>query len=248
MQSDHDIVRYATYLEFPGWTAAPQFVGAAIEREQATSVLEIGGGRNPTIPVAEVAARGTNYAVNDVFESELALADAGYEKLCFDMARPLPPAVAERRFDIVFSRMVNEHVADARTYYENIFQLLNPGGISLHMYATLFALPFVLNRLIPEKLADRILAVVLAEDPERYEKFPARYSWCRGPTPSTLARLRSAGFQVEEFRAYFGHTYYGRVRPLDRCELAKARWLVDHPIRALTSYAAVTMRKPAASG
>jgi SAM-dependent methyltransferase len=249
MQSDHEIVRYATHLEFPGWTRAPQFVGAAIEREQAASVLEVGGGRNPTIPPAEVARRGISYAVNDVFESELALADAAYEKLCFDMAEPLPPALAERCFDVIFSRMVNEHVADARAYYENIFQLLNPGGISVHMYATLFALPFVVNRLIPEQLADRILPVVLGgEEPERYEKFPARYSWCRGPTASTIARLRSVGFQVEEFRAYFGHTYYSRVGPLDRCELAKARWLVDHPIPALTSYAAVTMRKPAAAG
>jgi hypothetical protein len=113
------------------------------------------------------------------------------------------------------------------------------------MYATMFALPFVVNRLIPDQLADRILPVVLGGDePDRYEKFPARYSWCRGPTRSTFARLRSVGFQVEEFRAYFGHTYYSRVRPLDRLELAKARWLVDHPIPAWTSYAAVTMRKP----
>jgi SAM-dependent methyltransferase len=245
MRTDGDVVSFHTYLEFPGWTTAPEFVGDAIERERAGSVLEVGGGRNPTIPPIELSRRGLSYTVNDAFESELALADPIYEKLCFDMATPLPAAVAERRFDVIFSRMVNEHVDDARAYYENIFQLLKPGGISVHMYATMFALPFVVNRLIPDQLADRILPVVLGGDePDRYEKFPARYSWCRGPTRSTFARLRSVGFQVEEFRAYFGHTYYSRVRPLDRLELAKARWLVDHPIPAWTSYAAVTMRKP----
>jgi hypothetical protein len=160
------------------------------------------------------------------------------------MAQALPTVVAERRFDLIFSRMVAEHVADARTYYSNLFTLLNPGGIALNMYATLFALPFVVNRLIPDELADRLLAVVLGEEPDPYEKFPARYRWCRGPTPATLARLRSVGFEVDEFRSYFGHTYYGRARALHRLELAKARWLTAHPIPALTSYAAVRLRKP----
>jgi SAM-dependent methyltransferase len=237
-------VRYGTYLEFRGWDQAPALIRDILDREQAKTVLEVGGGRSPTVPIDEVKARSLRYTVNDVVASELALADPGYDTVCCDMTEPLPAELDGRQFDLIFSRMVNEHVTDPRRYYENLFTLLKPGGMSVHMYATLFATPFVANLLLPDRITDCLLNVAFANNRHAHEKFPARYRWCRGPTNRTFSRLRSTGFEIEEFRAYFGHGYYIRAGGVHRLELAKARWLARHPLPALTSYAAVTLRRP----
>jgi hypothetical protein len=234
---------FADYLSFPGWDGAPGLIGELIERERPATMLEVGAGRSPTLPLPLRGPGPIRYTINDAVASELDLAGAGYEKLCFDMSAPLAPAIAERRFDLIFSRMVNEHVVDGRTYHANVRRLLNPGGLAVHMFATLWSTPFVLNMLLPESVTHRLLAFAFSQSPEMHEKFPARYRWCRGPTDAMRRRFTELGFEVEEYRGYFGHGYYSRIAPLHRIELAKTRWLLDHPLPALTSYAMVVLRR-----
>jgi SAM-dependent methyltransferase len=240
------MVRYAAYTDFPGWGEAPAYIEAVVEREGARSVLEIGGGRSPTLNPEAVRAGGIEYTVNDIDPSELALVDPAYATLCFDMSASLPAEVSRRRFDLIFSRMVNEHVADGATYYANIFRLLNPGGLSVHFFATLFTLPTLVNLLVPETVSARVRSFAFARSTRdyRYEKFPARYSWCRGPGDSMTRRFQAVGFDIEDYVGFFGHAYYRRVPALQRLEQAKARWLIRHPISALTSSALVSLRKP----
>jgi SAM-dependent methyltransferase len=238
-------VGFSHYNAFPGWDKAPAFFSALIERESSTSVLEIGAGANPTLTPADVSAMAVTYTTNDVLESELAKAGPGYETLCLDIANADPAGLPEATFDFVFSRMVNEHIADGERYYRNIFDLLLPGGTTAHCFSTLYALPFVVNRFAPERLASRILDLVSPRDRYRQDKFRAYYSWSRGPSRRSIARLRSVGFEVCEYRGYFGHPYYiSRLRALGALEERKATWLVRHPIAALTSYAVVVLRKP----
>jgi SAM-dependent methyltransferase len=239
-------VSYAHYREFPGWTAAPRFLSAVIERESSTSVLEIGSGANPTLSPAELAVRKVRYTANDRSASELAKAGPAYETLVLDMATASQAALPRERFDLVFSRMVNEHVADGERYYRNIFEVLCPGGVTAHCFSTLYALPFVANRLLPESLASRVLDVVNPRDRYRQDKFPARYSWSRGPSRRMIGRLSRLGYEVVEYRGYFGHPYYNHpaLRPVRALEEAKAAWLCRHPVPALTSYAVVILRKP----
>jgi SAM-dependent methyltransferase len=239
-------VLYDHYRAFPGWTAAPQFLSAVIERESSTSVLEIGSGANPTLAPEELEARNIRYTANDRSASELAKASPAYETLVLDMATASRTALPRERFDLVFSRMVNEHVADGERYYGNIFDVLRPGGVTAHCFSTLYALPFVVNRVLPERVASRVLDVVNPRDRYQQDKFPARYSWARGPTRRMLARLSRLGYEVLEYRGYFGHPYYNRpaLRPVRALEEAKAAWLCRHPLPALTSYAVVILRKP----
>jgi SAM-dependent methyltransferase len=240
------MVRYASYIDFPGWGAAPGYIASVVDHEGARSVLEVGGGRSPTLDAEEVRAWGIEYAVNDIDQSELALVDPAYATLCFDMSASLPEEVSNRRFDLIFSRMVNEHVPDGAAYYENIFRLLNPGGLSVHLFATLYTLPTLVNRLVPETISARLRDVAFARSTHHYayEKFPARYSWCRGPRDSMIRRFHAVGFEVEDYVGFFGHAYYRRVPALHRLEQAKARWLIRHPVSALTSSALISLRKP----
>jgi SAM-dependent methyltransferase len=237
------VSRFATYHQFLGWAAAPGYMQTIIDRESARSILEVGGGRTPTLAPDEVRANGIQYTVNDIEAEELALLGSGYETLCVDMAAPLPPEVSGKRYDLIFSRMVNEHVADGAAYYSNIFKLLKPGGLTVHFFATFFTVPALVNRYVPETVSARLQAFAFSRAP-RYEKFPARYSWCRGPSGSMFRRFRALGYEVEDYRGYFGHGYYLRIPALHKLEQAKARWLVRHPVNALTSYAMVSLRKP----
>lgn len=240
-------IAFGHYLEFPGWAQAPRFLASVIERESCESVLELGSGANPTLSRAELEARGLRYTTNDRSAGELAKAGPGFETLLLDMATASPAELPRERFDLVFSRMVNEHVEDGERYYRNIFDVLRPGGVTAHCFSTLYALPFVVNRLLPERLASRLLDVVNPR-PDRYqqEKFPARYSWSRGPSTRMIDKLTGLGYEILEYRGYFGHPYYDRtaLRPLRALEQAKAAWLCRHPIPALTSYAVVILRKP----
>jgi SAM-dependent methyltransferase len=218
---------------------------AIIDREGARSILEVGGGRTPTLGVAEMRAKDIQYTVNDIEADELALLNSAYDTLCFDMSASLPPEVSDRRFDLIFSRMVNEHVADGAAYYSNILRLLKPGGLTVHFFATFFSVPTLVNRFAPEAVAARLQAFAFSRS-HRYEKFPARYSWCRGPSASMLRRFHAIGYEVEDYLGYFGHGYYSRIPVLHKLEQTKARWLVRHPVNALTSYAVAALRKPRA--
>jgi hypothetical protein len=239
---------YASYLEFPGWNAAPGYMKSVIDRERARSILEVGGGRTPTLDVDEVGALGLDYTVNDIEAGELELLDPAYATLAFDMSAPLSAEISERRFDLIFSRMVNEHVADGEAYYRHIYGLLKPGALTVHFFATFFTLPSLLNRFAPDPVTVRLQAFSFRRSEYHYEKFPARYHWCRGPSAKMKRRFEAIGFEVEQYRGYFGHGYYSRVAPLHRLEQAKTRWLVEHPVPALTSYAVVELRRPPGPG
>ncbi|MCA1707221.1 MAG: class I SAM-dependent methyltransferase [Actinobacteria bacterium] len=239
-------ITYGHFPDFPGWTGAPSFLSSIIERESCTSVLEIGSGANPTLSPAEIDGRGLRYTTNDRLASELAKADPAYKTLLLDMATASPDKLPLEAFDLVFSRMVNEHVADGERYYRNIFNVLRPGGVTAHCFSTLYALPFVVNRLLPEQLTSRVLNVIHPRNRYQLDKFPAHYSWSRGPTKRMIERLSRLGYEVVEYRGYFGHDYYNHpaLRLVCAMEEAKAKWLCRHPIPVLTSYAVVILRRP----
>lgn len=147
---------------------------------------------------------------------------------------------------MVFSRMVFEHIPDARRAHANILAMLRPGGLAVHCFSTLYCLPFLVNRLVPDRVSDVLLDIFAKRDRYHHEKFPARYDWCRGPTRRQIVRFQGLGYDVVEYRGYFGHGYYLRkLRPLHTLERAKARLLARHPLPLWTSYATIILAKPA---
>lgn len=49
-------------------------------------------------------------------------------------------------FDVVESQNVAEHVRDPEAMHHNIHAMLKPGGVAIHFFPTLFAVPFIVNR------------------------------------------------------------------------------------------------------
>jgi hypothetical protein len=148
-------------------------------------------------------------------------------------------------YDLIFSRMTAEHFPNSANAYRNMFASSVPGGLSVHRFATLYTLPFLLNRVLPDALSTRLLERFSPRDRERHEKFKAYYSHCRGPLQSQIRFFRSLGYEVLEYRGYFGHNYYAkRLRMLDFLHEKKTKFLLRIPIPFFTSYATVILRRP----
>ena len=237
-------IGYRHFSEFPGWNHAPGLLRQLIVENQSRSVLEIGSGANPTLSAQEVSAFGIEYTTNDLSAMELDKAPPVFLKWEADLCTPNIAEGHNSQYQLIFSRMVNEHIQNGETYYKNLHALLAPGGITAHCFSTLYALPFVFNRLLPDKFTDRLLDFFNPRDRHQHEKFPAYYSWSRGPSSKAIKRFEKLGFEVIEYIGYFGHGYYQKRAPfLDRVEQKKAIWLVKHPIPHLTSYAFLVLKK-----
>jgi hypothetical protein len=234
-------------VEYHPSVASQQHFFAEVQRllrGGAKRWCDVGGGAKPILNPAQIERWGLEYVLLDASRQELDRAPDGYVKLCADILDSSATSellAARGPFDAVVSRWTAEHVKDGRRFHEAAFNLLAPAGSAVHLFPTLYSLPFVANLLLPSALSDALLRHA---EPGRTAKFPPHYRWCRGPTRRQLRRLRSVGFHVERYAGYFGHHFYDSVPPLRRAQRAASAALVRHPLPALTSFALVVLRRP----
>ncbi len=208
-------------------------------------VCELGGGARPALDLEFLARNQLQCLVVDISETELLKAPAGYATLVGDVSSPdFSTGEHDGQYDLVFSRVLAEHVGDARRFHTNVRRLLKPGGIAMHFHPTLWWPPFVLNRLLPEALAEKILLRVQPwrERSGRSGKFPAYYHWCYGPTRAQVQRLQSVGFGVERCVAYFGEDSHLPGPVLGAINSAWTRLMLRRPNYHFTSYATYILR------
>jgi hypothetical protein len=208
-------------------------------------VCELGGGARPALTPDFLAQNGLQCLVVDILESELQKAPSGYATLVGDVSsQDFSTGEHDGQYDLVFSRVLAEHVDDARQFHTNVRRLLKPGGIAMHFHPTLWWPPFIANRLLPESLAERILLKIepWREPSGRSGKFPAYYHWCFGPTKRQVARYAGVGFEVERCVAYFGEDSHAPGALLKRLNRAWAQFMSSHPNYNFTSYATYVLR------
>jgi SAM-dependent methyltransferase len=232
-------ISYHHWYRFQGWQT-PQ-IEEFISSRRLRQILEVGAGCNPSLSPEMIAREGLRYTILDHNAEELAKGPPGYEKWCADIGSPA--CEIRTGFDLIFSRMVAEHVENARQMHENIFRMLAPGGYALHYFPTLYSLPFVANRLLSEPAAGGLMDRFAPRDRVKHGKFKAYYHGCRGPTRASVAVFEKIGFTVVEYDGYFGHGYYEKLPALRFLHRAKTALLEKHPVAALTSYARVLLRK-----
>ncbi len=212
-------IGYQIVKNFIGWSKTEVFVQELILKNNLKSILEIGAGANPTINPEFIKKHDLKYTISNIDDNELKKADKIYSKLVIDLSSPgfnLP-----EKFDLVFSRMVGEHISDANTFHQNVFKILNKGGLSFHCFSTLYAFPFLINKIIPNKLSDVVLDKIAPRDKHQHGKFNAYYDWSRGPSPQMIKRFENIGYEVLEYVGYFGHNYYNKIPILNKIEEVK---------------------------
>lgn len=208
-------------------------------------VCELGGGAKPALDLDFLDQHGLTCLVVDLSESELRKAPPGYATLVGDVSSPdFTTGEHDGSYDLVFSRVLAEHVTDARQFHQNVRRLLRPGGTAMHFFPTLWWPPFVVNRLLPESLSERIL---LRTQPWREPsgtsgKFPAYYHWCYGPTRGQVKRFAAVGFTVEHCVAYFGEPTHTPGKLLLKLNDAWTQAMLRRPSYHFTSYAWYTLR------
>lgn len=231
-------------LSSDAWENVVSTIQDIITQNGFQRIIEIGGGANPTLSSDFIARHGIKYTLLDISQIELDKAPPGYSKVCVDICQE--NLAFGEQYDFAFSRMLAEHVVSGERFHRNVRSLLRDGGMAFHFFPTLFAPPFVLNYLIPERLSEFILHLLQPgrEKEGQQGKFPARYSWCRGPIKSQIRKFQDAGYDVMIYRGFFGHEpYYRKIPILHRFHVAFAKWLSSHPIPLITSFAQVVLVK-----
>ena len=216
----------------------PQLVLDLARLFEHPRMLEVGGGRAPLFDQQTMDELGCEYTINDIDPGELARAPEGIRRMAGDIAAPDPVTPEqEKRYDLVFSQMVFEHVADPAQAYRNIARMLAPGGIAISFIPTYYAVPFVLNRLAPEQVTSRLLRLA---QPNRHDegqpKFPAYYRWCTS-TEATLEKLRGSGFRSVQAVTFYGHGYYSKVGPVHAVQNRIARAAQNASLQPMSTYA-----------
>ncbi len=219
-----------------------QLILNLIQNHPVQHICEIGAGANPLLPVDFTERKTSYYTILDVSECELNKAPAAYLKVKADIS--LPDFVSEKSYDLIFSKMLAEHIRDAEQFHKNVYSMLSPGGLAVHFFPTLYTFPFILNRVTPEKLAYQLLSRFAPRDNYQHAKFPAYYQWCRGPHHRQLQRFQQLGYEILEYRGYFGHPrYYHKLKLIQKIHNLKTDYLLKHPHPLLTSYACTVLRK-----
>lgn len=212
-----------------------------VQNDERKSLLEIGGGRHPLFTPEEIMQLGIRYTVNDISAAELERIPEIYNKACFDISATIPEQ--HEHHDLIFSRMVFEHVKDVEQAYQNVYQLLSKGGICINFHPTLYSPPFVLNQLLPERFSRKILAAFFkGRNDDHYPKFPAYYHWCYS-TEKVAQKLRGIGFKEVHIAPFYGHSYFQKIPIIRTLDDKLSQWANRKDIRLLSSYAFTIVKK-----
>ena len=129
----------STRLEASETTATPEtadFLARAIGHfgPGARRVLDVGCGRGAL--VAQLIERGL-----DAWGCDFAAMLTADERLRAVSSSPYRLPFEDRRFDVVLSTSVLEHVRDKVPFFSEIHRVLVPGGVSIHLYPGKWYLP-----------------------------------------------------------------------------------------------------------
>jgi SAM-dependent methyltransferase len=237
--ADAPFVSYAQFSEAEGQFRAEM---RKLMDGGARRFCDIGGGHKSVIGLHAIRERGLEYVVLDESPEQIDRTPFEYSTYLGSVldAQAVAELVREHGpFDAVVSHFVAEHIPDGRRFHENVFGMLRPGGHAVHLFPTLYALPFVINRLLPVG-ASQLIAYRVG----KADKFRAYYSWCRGPSRAQIERLQAIGYSIDRYVGFFGHSFYARIKPLHLAQRTLTRRLLEHPHPSATSAALVVLTRP----
>ncbi len=187
--------------------AFKNYKSIVIEQSKGKTVLEIGAGRQPLFSPEELVQYEINYVGNDISQVELDAMPLAVPKYVFDASKDVPADCLDR-FDFIFSKMVQEHIEGTPRYYQNLAKMLKHGGVALNFHPVLYAFPFVINRLMPERLSDPLLYALRTDRTRmRNPKFPALYDHCV-ISRKVRDNLKGQDFSEVVQIPFYGHGYY----------------------------------------
>lgn len=211
-----------------------------VSQYENPDILELGAGRWASFPLDEMPASIGSYTVNDISAEELALLPDEYKKARFDVSGDA--SNFRENYDVVFSRFLAEHVSDGLAMHKNVYSVLRNGGTAFHLIPTLYALPFFVNKFIPESMGNILLKLFTGERRAGL-KFPAPYSICYS-NPHKMARiLKEIGYKDVKVRNFYGHFYYEKIPIINSIHTKLSTFVSDRDWHQFGTYAYITAVK-----
>ena len=139
------------------WSGHTEFLKTLIIENQAKKVCDVGGGANPAFSLSFIEKYELDYTLADIDAQELNKAPDQYNKVEIDFTKQ---SISNEDYDLIFTKMVMEHVKDVVSFHTNILRSLRPNGLAFHFFPCLSTLPFIVNHIVPEGLASSLLSEV----------------------------------------------------------------------------------------
>lgn len=229
----------ATRHSSAAWRNFQPKIFQIMSEDGVSDVMELGAGRAPSFERAVLENIGITYCSNDISQRELDLGPSWTKKAQFDLCADAAESLSQfaQSTDLVFSRMLMEHVPNYKAAYRNISTILRPGGIGIAFHPVLFSVPFVANRLLPEQLSASILKAVF---PNRTDngtpKFPATYSGCR-ISEGVRNEIKAQGFDAVWQIPFWGHGYYRKFPIVRDIHEIASGWVQRRGMTTFATYA-----------
>jgi SAM-dependent methyltransferase len=181
-------------------------------------VLDVGSGREPTIP-ADMRPADCTYVGLDISESELKRAPAGsYDSFIVgDITDRHPELVGG--FDLVVSWQVLEHVRSLDSSLNNAFEYTRPGGQLIAQFSGAYSMFGLINQVVPSSFGPFALKHLLGRDPGTV--FPAHYHHC---WHSKVEEIMQPWQETRIVPFYRGAGYLRFFRPLQIAYLKYEEW------------------------
>ena len=174
-----------------------------MNRRDGQIVVDIGGGHLCPFARHRQAGRGTILLALDILESQLRRNLVTDWRLAADACRTLP--LADRSVDVIVTRSVLEHLRENEPFVRECHRILRPGGRCVHVMPARYAPFAILNRLIPERIGQKLLFYFFPEWKEECG-FHAYYANCYHPRIEEL--FSASGFHVQEVQFRFYQSIY----------------------------------------
>ncbi|SLN75801.1 class I SAM-dependent methyltransferase [Ruegeria meonggei] len=218
-------------------------VWASIQDEKTRRIMEIGGTTSRSTSDRPLPSHITSFTISDISAEELDHVSDEFDTLQIDACGDI--AHVTQTFDLIMSKFCGEHMPDGKQFHKNMHQLLNEGGVAIHLVPTLFASPFLINWMLPEGLTRKAVQLL---QPQRFDKqntgkFPAYYSLCRGSTRYMRNALADIGFSDVEVYEYYGHHYYDKLFGLRQLDNWLSRLCARRSWSFYSSYAIIVTRR-----
>jgi SAM-dependent methyltransferase len=204
------------------------------------AILDIGAGRQPTIP-PERRPEGTHYAGVDISAEELGEAPPGsYDETVTADAQRLVPELVDR-FDLIVAMNVLEHFQDLPSVVAACHSYARPGGWFVSSLSGRNAAFSIANRILPDAVGSRVAAHLTRRPLETV--FPAHYDHC---TARGLERAFAGWEEVRVVPVWHGAEYFARLPGIRAAYLRYENWARSSGRHDLATHYAVAARKRSA--
>ena len=195
----------------------------------AATVLDVGPGRTPTIPISERPPR-THYVGLDASPQELQSAPQGsYDEIVVSDAEVAVPALFDR-FDLIVSWYVLEHIRHLDRAASVFHQYAKPGGWFVACLSGRNAVFAIANRLLPPAIAARVVARLRQRPLESV--FPTHYDHC---TDRGLRRAFALWEELHVIPLWHAADYFDRFPRTQRLYLRYENWIANREIARLST-------------